>query len=175
MAISMDSDFIREKLSRLHTSAFGWAMVCCHNDQDLAAEVLQQTYCRILSGKAKYAGKSEFSTWVFGVIRHVAYEEYRRQRKHFQHATPFTANALASEEYDHVTLEQQELADQLQAALMKLSDRQREILHLTFYEDKTLEQAADILEISVGSARQHYQRGKTSLQCILSQHRELEP
>ncbi len=73
-----------------------------------------------------------------------------------------------------VSIEQSELALQLNAALERLSDRQREVLHLTFYENMTVEQAANVLEISIGSARQHYQRGKASLRRILASNREFE-
>lgn len=81
VAGSMESGEIRKQLAQLHKSAFGWAMVCCGRDRDLAAEVLQQAYCRILTGDASFAGKSNFSTWVFGVIRNVALEEFRHQQR----------------------------------------------------------------------------------------------
>jgi RNA polymerase sigma-70 factor (ECF subfamily) len=177
MAGSMESDESRKELAQLHKSAFGWAMVCCGRNRDLAAEVLHQAYCRILAGDASFAGNSKFSTWVFGVIRHVAHEEIRRrqrQRRLFQPNTPIAAQACAVVDSEHATIEQCELAEQLCSALEELSDRQREVLHLTFYENMTIEQAANILDITVGSARQHYQRGKAALRRILATRRELE-
>jgi len=165
-------DEIRTELSNLHVSAFGWAMVCCRRDPDLAAEVLQTTYWRILSGAATFGGKSEFSTWVFGVIRRVALEEFRdRQRRQTQ---CLTGDGLAQSPDLSVSIEQRELADQLHAALEKLSDRQREVIHLTFYQDMSIQQAADVLRISVGSARQHYQRGKAALRCMLATEQGLK-
>ena len=172
----MEADEIRNKLAQLHKSAFGWAMVCCGRNRDLAEEVLQQAYCRILAGNALFAEKSKFSTWVFGVIRHVAFEECRRQQRcNRQNNLQIADQQVAIVHSEYVSLEHQELAEQLRSALEKLSDRQREVLHLTFYENLTLEQAAEILEITVGAARQHYHRGKTSLQRILAKRRELEP
>ena len=174
MGVSMLSDAIRQQLAQLHNSSFGWAMVCCGRDPDLAAEVLQQAYCRILTDASSFAGKSEFSTWVFGVIRHVAHEEIRRrkrQRRHFHSIDSAVAQAHAPRG-DHAEIEQRELAEQLGLALEKLSARQREMLHLTFYEGMTIEQAANVLEIAVGSARQHYHRGKVALHRILAVNRE---
>jgi RNA polymerase sigma factor (sigma-70 family) len=63
----------------------------------------------------------------------------------------------------------QQSAQQLQRALMLLSVRQREVLHLVFYSELTVEESAQALQISVGSARTHYQRGKERLAQLLRQ------
>lgn len=173
----MGSDSIKDRLIQLHDGAFGWAMSCCHRDRDLAAEVLQQSYCRILAGDAAFKGQSEFSTWVFGVIRRVALEEARRRKRNRNQVESIRVKHKSADylvESHQVKLEQQELSEQLFNALQRLSARQREVLHLTFYEEMTVEQAAEVLEISVGSARQHYQRGKDSLRRILAASREFE-
>ena len=61
-----------------------------------------------------------------------------------------------------------ERARALAAALGQLSARQREVLHLVFSQDLTIEQAAGVLGIATGSARQHYERGKARLRELLS-------
>ena len=162
-----------EQLSEIHDSAYGWALNCCGRDRDLAAEVLQQAYCRILAGDATLNGNSEFSTWVFGVVRYVAYEELRRRKKQGELFRPIAP--IASETgCNHVDIEHHELVEQLGAALDRLSPRQREVLHLTFYQGLTIEQAAEVLEITIGSARKHYQRGKDTLRRILVANQEMK-
>ena len=64
-----------------------------------------------------------------------------------------------------------ESVQELQRALSSLSRRQHEILHLVFYQDLTIDAAAQVLGISVGTARQHYERGKEKLRALLADKR----
>ena len=65
-------------------------------------------------------------------------------------------------------IERDEQAAQLRAALEKLPARQAETLHLVFYQDLSISEAAVIMGVSLGSARTHYERGKTRLRELLS-------
>ena len=66
-------------------------------------------------------------------------------------------------------MERAETAENLLKAMNRISDRQREILHLVFYQDLTISEAAEVMGIGVGSARTHYERGKERLRNILAE------
>src|SRR5918995_2600885 len=76
----MKPDELESSLERLHNESFGWALSCCSGDRARAEDVLQNAYVRVISGRAVYGERSLFRTWLFGVIRRVAIEEYRRMR-----------------------------------------------------------------------------------------------
>jgi DNA-directed RNA polymerase specialized sigma24 family protein len=48
-------------------------------------------------------------------------------------------------------------------------------LHLVFYQDMSIADAAEVMEISVGSARTHYERGKARMRVILEERRNERP
>ena len=152
-------------LEHLHPASWGWALACCARHRELAEDVLQSAYLKILSGRARYDGRSSFKTWVFGVIRLTAMEEMRR------HNVGGMLEPLADDLDECIdpspmadaVAESSEQTALLVAALTTLSARQREVLHLVFYHDMTIEEAATVMNVSIGSARTHYERGKKAL------------
>lgn len=156
-------------LEALHDESFGWALACCDRDRFLAEEVLQMTYVKVLDGSARFNRRSSFKTFLFGVIRRTAMEARRRRLltltglSRWRRIRP-EDDPVASPE---AVASRGESARALLDALGKISRRQREVLHLVFYQGLTVEAAASVLGIGVGSARQHYERGKARLRELL--------
>src|SRR5262249_44665600 len=75
---SMTPTDLRAEIERLHAAGFAWALACCGRDRERAQDVLQTSYLKILDGRARFAGRSSFKTYLFGVIRRTASEERRR-------------------------------------------------------------------------------------------------
>lgn len=157
---------LRSELAALHAQAYGWALRCCRDRED-AEEALQQSYLKVLDGRARFDGRSSFRTWLFGVIRLTAREQARRRRLGLSRlerwwrgaARPSPADARADEGADRAVV--------LEAVLRRLSRRQQEVLHLVFYQELTIQEAASVLEMPVGTARTHYERGKARLRALL--------
>jgi RNA polymerase sigma-70 factor (ECF subfamily) len=163
---------IKAEMERHHSASFGWALSCCHRDRVEAEEVLQTVYLKILEGKAKFRGDASFKTWVFAVIRKTAANEYRKDLLHKLRALVSiqqpSAGPSRAEEPD-VAFDRTDAQGRFQKALEELPRRQREVLHLVFYQDLSLSEAAEVMGISIGSARQHYDRGKKHLRETLEQ------
>jgi len=167
---------LQDELEKLHSASFGWALSCCRRDHAEAEEVLQTVYLKILEGKARYRGESSLKTWLFAVIRKTAIGEYRKRLVRslvFLGSSERHDTGVSPADAPTTLLEKSELQKQFRVALAKLPARQREALHLVFYEDLSLSEAANVMGISVGSARQHYERGKKHLREWLS-HTETE-
>jgi len=126
---------------------------------------LQTAYLKVLDGRARYDGHAAFKTWLFAVIRNTAADERRR---HWLRTLKLIAygrdyEGVSPEEPAAAKLERLEMRTQFQHALAVLPRRQQEVLHLVFYQDLSIEEAAAVMGVSVGSARTHYERGKRRL------------
>ncbi len=157
---------VRAELEVHHGAAWRWALACCRGERDAAQDLLHDAYVTVLSGRARFEGRSSFKTWLFGVIRVSAMA--RRRRNLFfallfepigpraeAIASPAPANAAAS-------------SRRLDAILNALPRRQLEIVSLVFGHDLTIEGAARVMNISVGAARQHHARAKAKLRAGLA-------
>jgi len=168
----MDNAELKVELEKLHSASFGWALSCCGRDRGEAEEVLQTVYLKILEGKARFRGEANLKTWLFAVIRNTAISEHRRSLLRGLRLTADrepTSEQASLYEAPTESLERSETEAQFQNALKTLPARQREALHLVFYEDLSLREAAEVMRVSIGSARQHYERGKKRLRETLGQ------
>jgi RNA polymerase sigma-70 factor (ECF subfamily) len=162
---------VEAELERLHGESFGWALNCCGWDESEAEDVLQTTYLKIVSGTARYGGRSTFRTWLFGVIRRTAQEFYRRTKAHQSRAVHLVVDEIpvAVKDDPAERMDRAEASRRLVDALEHLSDRQREVLHLVFYQDLSIAEAAEVMDVGLGSARTHYERGKARLRTLLQE------
>lgn len=164
-----DAHLLERDLEALHPACFGWALGCCRWNREEAEDVLQTVYLKVLDGRARFDARSSARTWLFAVIRRTAAE--RRRRRWLVDLLPARLLQMLPEPAcapDPESLaEAAQASARLRAALLTLSARQRELLHLVFYQDLTIEESAAILGISVGSARTHYHRGKARLRHLL--------
>jgi RNA polymerase sigma-70 factor (ECF subfamily) len=167
---AMQPPDVVQQLQEIHRASYGWALACCAGNRHEAEEVLQTSYLKAMEGRARFNGHSGVRTWFFGVVLRTAAEQRRQQRvrrlalgRWFARRVP--AEGVASPER---LSSEVEAGERLRVVLASLSRRQREVLHLVFYQELTIEEAADVLHVPVGTARTHYQRGKARLKELLS-------
>lgn len=166
----MDKNDLHDELERLHPASFGWALWCCDHRRDEAEEVLQAAYIKVLEGGAHFEGRATLRTWFFSVVRRTAWEQRRRRwvrellLGRWLTQQPASAPLPSPDE----VLSSSEETDALLRVLAKLPARQREVLHLVFYQDLTIQETAKVLNISLGTARIHFERGKTRLRSLLA-------
>ena len=166
----MDDSELRALLESHHKAGYGWALCCCSRDRNEAESVLQTVYLKVLEGRARFDGKSAFKTWLFAVIRRTAADERRRGMLGRLGLLRFDRAPVhkPDESPDEVVYRSQ-IQTLFRRALDTLSSRQREVLQLVFYHDLSVSDAAEVMGVSVGSARTHYERGKKRLHQLMSE------
>lgn len=155
-----DQTHLRALLAQHHDACWRWALACCKRAGQ-AEDVLQDVYLKVLDGRARFQGRSSFRTWLFGVIRVSAIAQRRRS---------FFVQLMfepLEETHPVATSPDWRMPAQMRTALEQLPKRQNEIAVLVFHQDMTLEEAAEVMGVSLGTARQHYDRAKQKLRDLL--------
>ncbi len=122
----------------------------------------------LLDGRARFDGRSSFRTFLFAVIRRTAAERRRRAAvrgvalARWWRNLPDPVGADPEREAAR-SAESRSLA----AGLASLPARQRQVLHLVFYQDLSIREAAEVIGVTLGTARTHYERGKRRLRLLL--------
>ena len=160
----MESTLIRE-LESLHEASFAWALACCSWNRAEAEDVLQTVYLKVLDGRARFGGRSSLKTWLFTVIRNTAADG--RRWAWLSHLALDRLRAHPSEDECAPSGDDAVERARVRTAIAALAPRQREIIDLVFYHDFTIEEAARVMRVSLGSARVHYDRGKKRLAEVL--------
>ncbi|MCP4673948.1 MAG: sigma-70 family RNA polymerase sigma factor [Deltaproteobacteria bacterium] len=154
-----------------HRGLYHFALALCRGDRQEALGIVQQTYLEVLEGRADLASAKNPRAFLFGVARNVARSRRRRRSiwGRIVGLKPLELQApLISTDPEGAATNDERIA-RLRSMLKLLPDRQREVVALVFGDDLTVEEAAEAMGVSVGSARTHYHRAKKKLRQLLSE------
>ena len=123
--------------------------------------ITQDTFIQAYTHLAKFEGRSEFETWLTRIAINRSRDSLRRRR----FVSLFTANADGEPEGwvepvdERPDPEREIMARQLRTAIeraeRKLSTQQKVIFRLRHYEDRSLEEIAELLGLRSGTVRAH--------------------
>jgi RNA polymerase sigma-70 factor, ECF subfamily len=140
--------------------------------RELAEDLFQETWVRVLERGHQYDGKHEFSTWLFSVARHLTIDSMRRKN-------PVSLDGLLDDE-DRAPLDppdirpsaleiiaQHEHAERINAALACIAAEYREAVVLRFQEGLSLDEIAHVTGAPLGTIKSRLYRGMNLLMPLL--------
>jgi RNA polymerase sigma-70 factor (ECF subfamily) len=139
-------------------------LVYLSGNRELAEDLFQETWIRVLERGHQYDGRHEFSTWLYAVARNLTIDYLRKKN-------PVSLDALMEDE-DHAPLEpadtrpmawdvvlQHEQAELISAALVSIPAEYRETVVLRFQEGLALDEIAMVTGAPVGTVKSRLYRG----------------
>lgn len=133
---------------------------------EMAEDVFQATFLQVHLKCDKFDTSRRFKPWLYTVATNQAIDAQRRNKRHRMVSLNRTnqnndsvdvgalIDLMVSEEtgpLDHVS--QLERGQWVQQAISELSDQMRSVVNLVYYEGMKYREAADILEIPVGTVK----------------------
>ena len=154
----------RTALEALHGQLFGWALSRCDFERAVAEDLMQQAYVEVLSGRARCDNQSALKTFLFGVVQNLARSRFRRLSTRLRLLGRYGPHEVPASPDPGMARENQLVWD----AVAALPARQRDITELVFCREMTIEQAATVMGVTLGTARVHYARAKKALATSLA-------
>lgn len=149
---------------RHHRPLFGF-LARLTREPDVAEDLVQIVFQRILKYRHTYRDEGKFSAWIYHLARRVATDHFNR-RKRIPTPTDPTAFTEVTDDETPAANEQAAQSDELnlmQNALATLPTEQREILILHRFQHLPHEEIGRLLNISTGTAKVRVHRALAAL------------
>jgi len=168
----------RELIRRYERPVFSLIYRMVRN-RELAEDLSQETFIKVLNAVQSYRPEFKFSSWVFKIANNAAIDHLRRREldtlslegsPHAETPEMVEATALQVSERTESALEEvenRELGGQIEVAIEKLRPEYRSCILLRHVEGRTYEEIADILGLPLGTVKTYIHRARNELRIML--------
>ena len=130
-----------------------------------ADDLVQIALERALAHGAQWRPDARLDAWVFGILRNAWRDELRARGRWQQVLAPEEAGATAGE----ASVERHVAALSVVEAMDRLPAEQREAVALVLVEGLSYAEAAQVLDVPVGTVTSRLARGRVALQRLLGE------
>src|SRR6185295_922439 len=157
-----DRDALRTLFETYKDRVYSIAMYSLGGDEQLASDVTQQVFIKLMTRIGQFRGDSEFATWLYRLVVNTCRDEMRKQRRWVPLADSafMTASVRQTQTGQYAT---KELARQVQHALGELKPKLRWPLVLRYIEGLSYEEIGKVLGCSKGTVASRLNRGHSAL------------
>jgi RNA polymerase sigma-70 factor (ECF subfamily) len=149
--------------------------------RDVAEDLFQETWMRVLIRGAQYNGKARFDTWLFTIARNLVIDLSRKRTmssldemsENNEDDRPFEVPMSGPSPLEQFA--SREDSAEVAEVLLTLDASYREVLVLRFYEELSLEDIAGVTRAPLSTVKSRLYRGLASLKPELERLRKHRP
>ena len=134
-------------------------------DDELAQEIVQQTFFRLHGARNDFRLGSKLRPWVMTIAMNLVREHWRRKKR--RKVSDLEVDTQAAPEADFMPIELRQRATLLHGALEQLPNSQREVIELHWFQERPYAEIAEIVGTSEGAVRVRAHRAYTTLKQLL--------
>jgi len=139
-------------------------LVYLSGNRELAEDLFQETWIRVLERGHQYDGRHEFCTWLYAVARNLTIDYLRKKNPISLDGLMEKENTAPFEPADERPLAwevmaQHEQAERISAALVTIPAEYRETVVLRFQEGLALDEIARVTGAKLGTVKSRLYRG----------------
>ena len=142
-------------------------LVVSHED---ARDVLQETFVQAWRGIGSLREEGALRAWLYKIATHEAYRFLNRQRERPLSTEEVSALLLGRLESSSYVDYEQEAEVKFQQALLTLSEQQRAVFTLRYYDEMPYDEIAEVLDSTPASLRVSYHHAEQRIRDYLKTH-----
>ncbi|GBE15685.1 ECF RNA polymerase sigma factor SigW [bacterium BMS3Abin14] len=164
-----DRDAFTELVSAYQNRIFNFTYQFFRNE-DLAAELTQETFLRVFRFIKRYDPRKKFSTWIYSIAKNICIDEYRRMKRgktvSMDEVPPGAIvrddGALHLKDPSHISIQMEERMF-MEESIALLPEKYRTAIILCYFQDLSYREIADVLGISLNLVKVRIFRAKKRL------------
>ena len=162
MSTTSPDDAIRAELAGLLPRLRRFARVITRNVAD-ADDLVQVAAEKALARAAQWRPGSRLDSWMFGIMKNAWIDEVRARRRRERVHAPEEAGYAVGD----ASAASREIALSVEAAMARLPEEQRMAVALVLVEGLSYRDAAESLDVPIGTLTSRLARGREALQALL--------
>lgn len=139
-------------------------------NDDSARELVQQTFLKLHGSRHDYREGERLHPWLMTIVMNLIRDQWRRNKR--KPTAPLEREPVAPERPAAESLEAQQRAAGLHVALGQLTERQREVVELHWFQDHSFAEVARMVGSTEGAVRVQAHRAYTALRGLLKEKRD---
>ena len=166
-----DSSALQPLVERHHSALIGFLYRLTGGDRQLAEDLAQEAFLRVLRGIHQYRYPRRFKPWLYAIATNIARDHYKSaDARHTLNMNEADNVNLPAEEPEEAVLQTDE-EQHLIGALRTLPPHQRETVILRYYQELSLAEIAETLSIPIGTVKSRLAAGLRQLKTQLEQEK----
>jgi RNA polymerase sigma-70 factor, ECF subfamily len=151
------------------------------SSRELADDLFQEVWMRVLVRGAQFNGEARFDTWLFTIARNLVIDQRRKRTMSSldelfegsgEDDRPMSLEIADHEPTPFDRFSNLEDREQIAAALMTLDTLYREVLVLRFHEELSLEEIAKVTRAPLSTVKSRLYRGLAAIKPVLERNRK---
>ena len=152
--------------------------------RELAEDLLQETFLRVIKGAARYERRAKFTTWLYTIARNLCVDQSRRakHRKALSLDAPMSKSSESGTLLDVVAGQglpsdraavSQQLHQKIHQALGALSEEQREVFLMREFLDMPFKEIADVVGVPENTVKSRMRYALEKLRLELDEYKSM--
>ena len=164
-------DALNQLMARHGEKLFHYLIRLTGNETD-AAEIAQETFVRVYQSRDRFHINAKFSTWLYTIATNLVRNRFRWKSRHAEVSmdaesadggAKLSDTFVANEPQPAEQIQREEQRNAVRRSVQALPEKLRTPLILAEYEDKSMQEIAEILECSAKAVEGRLARAREEL------------